>query len=521
MKDTSGLLPRGSEPVILLSKQKSRLKEVKKLQKRLRGSESFEVNRSGIVFSGQTYFCGIARWRKPVCITDGQTSARWQFLELHLGGQCHTFAIKSEVASKHPDLPGMPLSREERELLYDMASELRRPKDCRELYAIRNPERKNVKENRSWIAEEPDSELLSQMMGSSTLIPELCVIAVLTNLRPWLSPSLRPDHITNFVTDGKNYLSQIECLRKLSRSLNFTSEADHPLLIEITAEDVKDLKTWESIGNRMSLIHCGRKVAGTLRHKTEQMDIAKSAGQLAEQLSAQILLDSGAVRLFSCIDNIELPKCPPEIRPEQQEVLRRALARVLDHPQKAARLLTTLYREKICSLDAYRLNSADVWKRSAQELFVHFYPFCGKHFENAAEQKRQLDELHSQQLQEAISLILTPARYLQEIRRWPASYEDAKDLLDGTHEAVALVNRQEALCFTDDSLKRLTSRVGLPGSMFDALIDRLKEIGAIRNRTKSLHFTSGTNGRFVTISSEKFKNFSISTISTENGDVEL
>lgn len=518
MTNESKLFSKNAQPVILLCKQKSTQNEVKKWKKRLKGCENFQIDQNGIVYSGKTFFNGMARWKRPLCVTDGQVLTRWSILELYYIGYCFVFAIRADAVTRQPELPGMQFSKEERELVYYIADGLRRPKDyCEKSLCIQNPEKRSIKENLKQVTEVTDLKLISEMMLSSPLLPEFCTLAILTNLRPWLPPAMRPNYLTNFLTNVRNHSSQLEYLRQLLQALNFTSEPEQPLLIEVSVENQKNLQMWESLGNRMALIHCGHKIASILCRKAEQLALARSAGQLAEGLPAQALIDSRSVLLSSCVNNVELPSCLTKIASEQQEVLRRALAQILEHPKREANRLLSIYQKKMHAPNAYRLNPADAWMRSAQEIFLHYYPSCGNFFQDAGERKRQQEMQRSKQLEEAVSLILTPDRFTEEIGKWPESNEEAKKLLDETQEVVAL-NHKGKLCFSHDSLRRLTSRVGLADVMYEPFIERLKEIGAIKDRTQSHHFRSSPNGRFITISPEKCNNFSITGISTEIGE---
>ena len=120
-------------------------------------------------------------------------------------------------------------------------------------------------------------------------------------------------------------------------------------------------------------------------------------------------------------------------------------------------------------------------------------------------------------MDKALTLLLDPERYSNEIVFKPQSKEGAKSILAA--DAVAFVSsskKSPALCFSEQSLLRLLRRVGFCDVLLDRFLHGLKTKGIIQERRESIHFKKSSNDRFVTIPIDKCENFDVSMVSMRN-----
>lgn len=108
---------------------------------------------------------------------------------------------------------------------------------------------------------------------------------------------------------------------------------------------------------------------------------------------------------------------------------------------------------------------------SSQDLRDEFLDLSKS--ENLLRQEQQAAE--QQALNDALVLLLDVSRYEREIIPKPDSRGEADELLQ--NDAVAFLDtpkKAPALCFSKESLLRLTRRVGLQEHLFDRFIHSLK-----------------------------------------------
>ena len=152
----------------------------------------------------------------------------------------------------------------------------------------------------------------------------------------------------------------------------------------------------------------------------------------------------------------------------------------------------------------YRLNAFAVWRKAVIQIFLEInFPSGGTAqsaacdgWEQSQESQLRAEEEREKTLRKALELLGDQSRFKDEIIKKPATAEEATHLLDDEQTAVAfrytpsrgLETGKRFLIFSNASLLRLLTRVGLDDTLYDACKKRAAAAGLLARQSKPVKF---------------------------------
>lgn len=487
--------------ITLVKTRNAKRGKSRKLLRRLGKGDAFQVHGCAVTSAYGLTVTAVARWRRPLHITDGERHWRFSRLEVMYGGSAYLFTIPAAQMEKPLTLPSLAFNAGEINMLRQMADELRSSGDCVEKTDhIKMPEKVELKAARAVAQQLPyaPSDVL-EVMEENPWAAELLLAATLANLRPWFGQTAAPNLVVNVVIPSRNSDgSALDALRKVLQSFAFLGDADGGFLAEREMNRMQDISAWLESNSQIALLHCSAEVSDRIRQQAENTP----AGQRA--FSSYPLLCVNSEAIGSCVDNIFLPsRCTP-CTVAQQDALRRMMALLLEEPKAMVGQILSNRRQLLAMPEAYRKSYVTSWREAVRTAIITREPQLSDVMEDSAAKAELLQAERAGKLRRGIELITNTEKYKAEIGIFPPSKREATELL--STEFVCLAHRvkgTDLLVFSKDSMLRLLLRTGVDETYLELVFQKLDRLGVLRNRRDSLHFKEGGNGRFITMFAEK------------------
>lgn len=474
-------------------------KEWKTKRNELKGAKKYTVSGKTVTHSSGAYIEALATWEGTVAVTDGHVSKRYRLLKFYHLNACIHFAIPITMADSHPALPGLELSKKERDLLYKIATELLTWKSRMETaIVVKRNEKQEVKENRNQACKlQPNEEVVANLLNQNHWILTVMAEVMLANIRPWTPTPLLPRYPTAFVVTG----GSTDVFYQALSALNLTG-TDVPVLDIVTLDDLAD---WQAYGSKLTLINADRK----MRKKLLKL------GRKQLFVGHLFLLTSKKYD-DKTYYHVSVPTNLAPLTEEQQDACRAFMAKLLDAPKKLAERVVGDYDKIMESPISYRVQESAAWH---QVVEIVISEGLLEHCEavKTAQDQRQIQEQKSEQmLEEAVALVLDPKQYLDGIAtEWPADEAGVNALLQDYYALYKEASKGGAkfLAFTVESLMALChNKIELPQENIDLVIGRLRARGAIKERKTSTYLSRGKNLRMIRINAEDCESFSLTPL---------
>lgn len=466
----------------------------KRLKKRIKSSENWQLRGKDVYNSCGMYYHGIASWSRPICVRlDGQ-EYRFRVLNLDRFKCRTTYLLPTGGTVK--SLPGLDLTSEELRFLQFMADELSSPESqCEHLIELKNPLRDTVMERASEWAQEPwnPEDLLELLEKNSTLLSVLTA-ALDSQLRTLKQLCRIPIPIYNFLLPRGNPTAR-DWLLTAFGAVTFSNEESYlpgPII-------ANDLSAWRQEFRRLTIIDSvGQNLLSPLIEELRLFDQGQKSGSTAKlQLpTLPISVSKGALCSPFAVD-VAIPSQVVSLSAGDQDLLRTAMGRVLT--KGTANAVRDRWRSQMFQPRAYRLSGYAVWRHVlADEM-------CRRWFSEPGQLSRAvalLDKSQVQQeaqerqrwtlLQKAYKYLTNPERYAGQIIERPANKSTAEDMLADTAFAFRYKpargeqKGEKFLAFNKNSLLRLLACANVGLELLDAFLELCTRNGILDSRDKAI-----------------------------------
>lgn len=386
-----------------------------------------------------------------------------------------------------------------------------------------HPARTAVKSNRTeWRDEELNPEALGQLLQqhANWLFPVITA-ALDVQLRSFAPCAEVPIFLYNFTAKKPN-LQADQAITRAFTALNLTTEgaACNSAPPQITVLDSGDLADWSGCRDRLVLLRTS--TGAPLKPLFDALDECERqtrfGGVLPRRLSTVPIVRSRTIFDRSDTVDIELPvDLSIALTNYDLDLLRIAAARTLTKAN-AAEAYPPWYGP-MTSLARYQLDPFEVWRDAVMRIFLeanlpshgmaHTAAYDG--LETAQEAQLRTEAEREETLRKALELLGEQSRFKDEIIKKPATAEEATWLLDDEQSAVAfrhtpsrgLEAGKHFVIFSNASMLRLLTRVGLDDTMYDALKKRAAATGLLARQSWPVKI-GDTNFSGFWIGDEKF-----------------
>jgi len=339
-------------------------KNYKASKKALQSSENWCLKNSTVYNVYGICIHGLASWGNSLTVRMNEIDYRFKVLHLDRFGQRFVYAIPVHLLGNVKKLPRIMLSRDEIDLILDMANELRTTDSDQEILVyLKSPARNTIK-NRvdAWKSVElKQDDLLALLEGFPVLI-DIVVTALDAQLRSFKRLSNAPVGICNFLLPSGDTEASSWLLTVLG-ALTFSSEtgpiSQGPILIQLNEKT--DLKRWELCIDHLTIIRATGSQLRPLQKQLEENErIQKSGGDLRWQYpTLPLTLTKSALHCPNAID-IKLPEEACPLMDEQLDLLRKAMSLLLC--RTIAKVAYHDWKAIMDSPTSYRLSSLTVWR---------------------------------------------------------------------------------------------------------------------------------------------------------------
>lgn len=505
---------RGDTPFIC-NEEISPEREIKRLKKRLRASENWQVYKDTIRGSDETPFNGIASWGTDVTMLLNGRECRFRVLQIdRLGLRTH-YAIPINMVDNFSSLPGIDLNTAEISLIKQMSNELSTTGPVAEIVRyISHPAKSALVENREqWNGEKFDLLELLGMIRDNLPFRDTVIAALAAQYRSFLLGSELPEGIYNFVIPPQDRDSDV-WFYDILQALTFVNNPGKNLAgpITITMKDADDLKRWKRCHERLAVLRTstGTLLWPLLEEIEERDQFLRSGGPVYSPLPTVPISLTKSYLQHAQVVNIFLPRDPPTITDKQLDLLRAAMSRLLR--RKIAKAAFEVLKESRTRPTAYRTNGFSHWHEILLETCLQtWFPEAEYQSDrnliltNTQRQREEQERVIAEKLQRALDLLTESSKYSDQIIERPSSHAEWDKAVkngalafwyepkSGNYKGTSL------LAFTSDTLKKLIARVGCTEELYDAFCVRCRDKGLLNKDIGTIRL-----GRSGTISAVTF-----------------
>lgn len=488
----------------------------KSLRKKIAASKNFQICGNSIRHSSGDRVPAIACWKSNICVDDGYHKARFARIQIIYLDTVYLYAIPIELRPKNPSFPGLQFSCEEVALLYKIADIVSPVSSHEEKYlAIGRQERIDASASRKLAGLLPSDEAtVAEIIRDAPWVLEVMEATLLANLRPWLFQNVRPNHLVAFVAPLRSGQPTRTALTQLLSACNFTSNPSAQQLVELSAvSSNEDLLRWEQAGCRIVLLTVREGGQDKLIQRAEEIQLSRTTNVTVSTFEGQPLLWTRGKYPPAIAHNISLPELPPPWSEAQLDAIRSFVGKLLAHPKRLAKTVSSQY---LCGAEgayAYRTSTITAWLAAAEDI-IHkgLHQHC-EAVKVANESLRKEAEYREELLGNTVAKILCPAQYVEQISTtWPETKEGVLSLLDKEEAVVALhrsTSKVDFLAFTKTSMSRLCEQFTLPPEDFPLVLDRLKALGFLGSDTAPIRLSDGSTLRMVRLETKFCDDFKV------------
>lgn len=491
----------------------------KRCRKTLAAAKGFSVDQSRVYRKDNEFVDGLARWGETLVFQIAAHTFRYWTLLIRRGDCGFGFAIRV-VGHKLPtELPGIDYSPSDVGLLFQIADEVSERGEEIDIQ-LPNLVLKRTTETIQAESDVYDEEVLMRILRDG-FVREAFFIGVLVGLECIQDVSGRSRFAVNFLTTRGGGSLPEENVRRILGVLDFMAESPYFGCPIIEVKEKVDLCQWEKRRGRITLLrYVSEKSIRQIWKEAERAILEEREAKFP----ALPLLSGRSSLPTSITYEIRLPSEGVSLATSDLKTIRSAAAHLLRQCHRICKRmqkqLDWLEVSGACFQLAYPMAYFQCFAHVVGEVLFEdtahlqaFRDICGEsHAQRLAQQEKEV-----QLMDKALTLLLDPERYSNEIVFKPQSKEGAKSILAA--DAVAFVSsskKSPALCFSEQSLLRLLRRVGFCDVLLDRFLHGLKTKGIIQERRESIHFKKSSNDRFVTIPIDKCENFDVSMVSMRN-----
>lgn len=510
-----------TEKVITLGTGSLNKQAERRFIRRLEADENLTWDGENTTTSDGCTVPGFAFWDKVQATELAGYTYRHRLFAIVRPSDCHVYAIPAELAERKFALPDIELADSELEAYLRIAASIT-PAPAEYTVQCPHPARTAVKSNRTeWRSNELNPEALGQLLQqhANWLFPVITA-ALDVQLRSFAPCAEVPIFLYNFTLKKPN-LQADQAITRAFTALNLTTEgaACNSAPPQITVLDSGDLADWSGCRDRLVLLRTS--TGAPLKPLFDALDECERQtrfdGVLPRRLSTVPIVRSRTIFDRSDTVDIELPSSINSLTNYDLDLLRIAAAHTLTKANAAE-----VYRRwygPMTSLARYQLDPFEVWRDAVVRIFLeanlpshgmaHTAAYDG--LETAQEAQLRTEAEREETLRKALELLGEQSRFKDEIIKKPATAEEATWLLDDEQSAVAfrhtpsrgLEAGKHFVIFSNASLLRLLTRIGLDDTMYDALKKRAAATGLLARQSWPVKI-GDTNFSGFWIGDEKF-----------------
>ena len=492
--------------VIPLGTAELRTKYNRKFLKYIKVDELFDLCGGSVTTAYDITVDGFAFWAGVQATELNGYLYRHRLLALSRPDGCRVYAIPVPLLERKFTLPDVALADGELET-YRLIADHITPTSAEYTVRLLHPAKDAVKSNRAeWRNEALDQERLGALLKQHAgwLFPVITA-ALDVQFRSFQASDDVPIFVYNFTMKKAAMQVEQEFSAALG-ALNLTVEepACSSIPAEIIVQDGADLNDWAGCRDRIVIL---RTATGTvLRPLLDKLDDYHRqncfGGVLPQRLSTVPIVRSRTIFDRADTVDIELPPAIECLTEEDLDLLRIAVARTLKKSNACE--VRRRWSSTMNSRAGYRLNAFAVWRKAVIQIFLEInFPSGGTAqsaacdgWEQSQESQLRAEEEREKTLRKAIELLGDQSRFKDEIIKKPATAEEATHLLDDEQTAVAfrytpsrgLETGKRFLIFSNASLLRLLTRVGLDDTLYDACKKRAAAAGLLARQSKPVKF---------------------------------
>lgn len=492
---------QADEPHLLTTMQLSN-KIIRKLQKRLRASESWQIA-NGIYHTSGVSVPAIASWGDMITVRVASQVRRYGILYLDYFETRYIFAIPARTMGSVFELPGFDFSSAELQLLRLMANELRSAEDSREvLITTKHPALKTAKAQRDeWGEVTVDQEKLLDLLYQEPLLLQVIVAAVDVQLRSFKHLERAPLGVYHFQV-AKGGACADKWLSQVLQAVTFVNEKGRDGMgpIEIMMQTQADSKVYRYFPDRLVVVRTS--TTSHLRPLLDEVELAEAnrkAGwnKMEKSMGTPIVISQGLLHCRKAVDFL-VPADITELSGEEQDLLRAAVARVLS--KGMAKSALEQWEVSTSRMHAYRLDWFQIWRDILIRNIMQIW-FGGSLLWQRAqlllhktqqEQEREERE-REEKIAYAVELLGNPDRFKNQIlTKRPESKDEAEMCLSSDAVAFRITFQRgadkgrTALAFTKDSLQRLLRGYGCSEMYYEAVLSRCEKLGLLDDKNRSI-----------------------------------
>lgn len=518
---TKSLAAGQTDAVVALGPGELNDRSARRFHKILNADEYLTWDGENTIISNGCTVPGFAFWAGVQATQLAGFTHRHRILALVRPDGCCAYAIPVPKLEGTLKLPDIELTAGELDSYLRIANSIT-PAPAEYTVQCPRPAKDAVKSNRGeWRGEELNSEALGQLLQqhANWLFPVITA-ALDVQLRSFAPCAEVPIFAYNFTIKKPNLQAE-QAITRAFTALNLTTEgaACNSAPPQITVLDSGDLADWSGCRDRLVLLRTS--TGAPLKPLFDALDECERqtrfGGVLPRRLSTVPIVRSRTIFDRSDTVDIELPSTIDSLTNYDLDLLRIAAARTLTKANAAE-----AYRRwygPMTSLARYQLDPFEVWRDAVMRIFLeanlpshgmaHTAAYDG--LETAQEAQLRTEAEREETLRKALELLGDQSRFEDEIIKKPATAEEATWLLDDEQSAVAfrhtpsrgLEAGKHFVIFSNVSLLRLLTRVGLDDTMYDALKKRAAATGLLARQSWPVKI-GDTNFNGFWIGDEKF-----------------
>lgn len=477
-------------------------KAIRKLQKRLRASENWQIA-NGIYHTSGVSVPAIASWGDMIIVRVASQERRYGILHLDYFGMRYIFAIPARTMGSTFELPGFDFSSAELQLLRLMANELRSAEDSREvLVTVKHPALKTARSQRSeWREVTVDRGRLLDLMYQEPLLLQVIAAAVDVQLRSFKRLKRAPLGVYHFQV-AKGGACADKWLSQVLQAVTFVNERGKYGMgpIEIIMQAQADSKMCKCFPDRLVVVRTS--TTSHLRPLLDEMELAEANGKagwnkVEKFMGTPIVISQGLLHCRKAVDLL-VPADITELSGEERDLLRAATAQVLS--RETARNVLEQWEVSTSGMHAYRLDWFQIWRdiltKNIMQTWFGDSPLWHRAqmlLHKTQQQQEQEEREREEKIVCAVELLGNPDRFKNQIlTERPESKNEAEMCLRSDAVAFQMTFQRgtdkgrTALAFTKDSLQRLLRGYGCSEMYYEAVLSRCEKLGLLDDKNRSI-----------------------------------
>ena len=491
------------------------------LRRRAKVSDELFISKDGVVVASDLRVGFLAERIETVCISVSDRYARWIIVNIYFDDVEHRYAVRATEWEKHPDLPGLDLSRRETDLVYQMCDILSRKRAFQEnIYNIDRQIALDLASNvRS--AKELGTFDENRFVGLLNTDPlALPVLEAVLLSAVWSEPALEnvPNFVLNFVLPNAQSTVLRERVDEHFHAVDLLRSPFAPfnraMTLRLENTQMPDLPSAAS--GRLVLLNPVGDAISKLTGVLEQCSHEQLLSGDAEDRPFAAFPITITTRAFpsAYAYNVTLSANTHELREEDADCLRLAAAKLLRYVPDAAQKLSDAIDNLACHPRAYRTNLPERWITLARQ-FVRYVLLTSDaasetidRITGEAERVNKEAELRRAQMIDCgVAFLLNPERYKDAISPRPEDLEELSETVVFPYTCKG----EKLLAYNPDRFPGLLQRAGVGPELVPVVTQALKDRAIFTKENVKVNIGDASR-RFLAIPLAKFENSVIPAI---------